>query len=176
MKILVTEQGQYTGDSLETGKYYDCQPFESPSNRQNSAFHALCVCFWTSGLHSYPAKSFEEFREYIKRDLGAGAEYYVYVKKDSLLKGKSRDRDEAVREAAIDKDGRPVVWMKLKSWADYTKKERTEAIDRLISTMHQAGVQSAKFYEILDGMQKQNILGTDANVSADEAREEICGR
>jgi hypothetical protein len=157
MRILAVSPGEYAGDALVSGKYYDCAPAESGSNKQNSAFHGLLQTFWTSGLHSYPAKSFQEFREYIKRDLGAGAEYYVYVKKDSLLKAKSRDRGEAVREAAIDKDGRPVVWMKLKSWADYTKKERAEAIDRLISTMHQAGVQTAKFYEILAGMEGGNM-------------------
>jgi hypothetical protein len=156
MKILVTEQGQYIGDSLETGKYYDCQPTETPSNRQNSAFHGLLQIFWASGLHSYPAKSFQEFREYIKRDLGAGAECYIYVKKDGLLRAKSKDRDEAVQEAAVDRYGRPVVWMKLKSWSDYTKKERSETIDRLISEMHQAGVQTAKFYEILNGMECHN--------------------
>jgi hypothetical protein len=156
MKILVVAPGEFVGGNLEPNKYYLCEPADSPSNNQNRAFHALLQIFWTSGLHSYPAKSFGEFREYIKRDLGAGAEYYVYVKKDTLLKGKTKDRDEAVREAARDKDGQPVVWMKLKSWADYTKRERSEAIDRLISTMHQAGIQSKRFYEILEGMEKRN--------------------
>jgi len=42
----------------------------------------------------------------------------------------------------------------VKSWADYTKKERTETINALISEMHQAGVQTKKFYEILEGMER----------------------
>jgi len=43
----------------------------------------------------------------------------------------------------------------LKSWADYTKKERTETIDRLIAEMIQAGINSGKFHEILDGMEQK---------------------
>jgi hypothetical protein len=159
MRILITAPNEFTGDDLAPGKYYECEPADSPSNAQNKAFHALCQCFWTSGLHSYPAQSFEEFREYIKRDLGMGAEYYVYVKKDGLLRAKSKSREEAVREAAVDKAGSPVVWMKLKSWAEYSKVQRTETIDRLIATMHQAGVQTKKFYEILEGMEKQKNDG-----------------
>jgi hypothetical protein len=170
MNILITGDGTFIGDKLTIGRKYNCEPADTGSLSQGRAFHSLLQCFWASGLHSYPAKSFEEFREYIKRDLGAGAEYYVYVKKGSLLKGKSKDKEEAVREAAVDKDGHPVVWMKLKSWADYTKKERTEAIDRLISTMHQARVQSAKFYEILQGLEENSArrcVGT--GTLADEA-------
>ena len=44
---------------------------------------------------------------------------------------------------------------KVISWTDYTKTERTSAIDKLIAEMHQAGVQTAKFYEILKGMDEQ---------------------
>jgi hypothetical protein len=46
--------------------------------------------------------------------------------------------------------------MKLKSWADYTKRERSDAIDNLISEMLQAQVQTKRFYEVLDGMQKRD--------------------
>jgi hypothetical protein len=156
MSILITGEGTFIGDKLVIGKYYNYDPADTGSLAQGRAFHGLLQTFWASGLHSYPAKSFQEFREYIKRDLGAGAECYIYVKKDGLLRAKSEDREEALREAAVDRYGRPVVWIKLKSWADYTKKERTETIDRLISEMHQAGVQTAKFYEILNGMEKRS--------------------
>jgi hypothetical protein len=157
MSILITGDGTFTGEKLTIGACYDCEPADTGTLAQGRAFHSLLQCFWASGLHSYPAKSFEEFREYVKRDLGAGAEYYVYVKKDSLLKGKTKDRDEAVREAARDKDGRPAAWMKLKSWADYTKKERRAAIDNLVSGMLQAGVNGRHFEEILQGMEEQSI-------------------
>jgi hypothetical protein len=154
MRILITGEGTFIGDKLVIGKYYNYEPADTGSLAQGRAFHSLLQTFWASGLHSYIAKSFQEFKDYIKRDLGAGAEYYVYVKKDGLLRAKTKDRDEAVQEAAVDRYGRPVVWMRLKSWADYTKKERTETIDLLISEMHQVGVQTKKFYEILKGMEK----------------------
>jgi hypothetical protein len=48
--------------------------------------------------------------------------------------------------------GRPDY--RLKSWADYTKKERQMTIDRLISEMHQAGVNSRHFYYILPGLEE----------------------
>jgi hypothetical protein len=90
MKIFVVAPGEFVGGNLEPNKYYECQPADTGSLAQGRTFHGLLQIFWASGLHSYPAKSFEEFREYIKRDLGAGAEYYVYVQKDTLLKGKPK--------------------------------------------------------------------------------------
>jgi hypothetical protein len=47
--------------------------------------------------------------------------------------------------------GRPDF--RLKSWADYSKKERQMTIDNLISEMFQAQVQTKKFYEILKGLE-----------------------
>jgi hypothetical protein len=44
---------------------------------------------------------------------------------------------------------------RLKSWAAYTKKERKETIDRVISAMIQSGVQTKKFYEIMEGLQNE---------------------
>jgi len=86
--------------------------------------------------HSYNAKSFEHFRALIKLNLGAGLEKY---------------------KTLVDTEGRlysePVISHRLKSWADYTKKERRETIDRLIAEMHQAGVTTRKFNEILEGME-----------------------
>lgn len=45
------------------------------------------------------------------------------------------------------------VMGKLKSWARYTKKERMNAIDSLVAEMHQSGVTSKKFDEILTGLE-----------------------
>jgi hypothetical protein len=41
---------------------------------------------------------------------------------------------------------------KLKSWADYSKTERRETMDRLIAEMETAGVNTPKYREILAGM------------------------
>jgi hypothetical protein len=53
---------------------------------------------------------------------------------------------------AVGEDGKKMIAGKLKSWADYTKKERRETIDRLVSAMIQSGVNSKRFDEIVAGM------------------------
>jgi hypothetical protein len=109
-------------------------PAKTGTERQNKAWHALLQEYW-SFRPSYPAKNFLHFRELIKLYLGAGAEKYY-----SLV-------DEAGRSLK-----EPVVRYRVKSWARYSKKERKESIDRLIADMEQHGVNSKKFYEILEGM------------------------
>lgn len=42
---------------------------------------------------------------------------------------------------------------RLKSWTDYTLRQRRETLDRLISEMIQVGVNTKKFFEILKGME-----------------------
>ena len=46
---------------------------------------------------------------------------------------------------------------RLKSWSDYTKRERQETISRLIAEMIQAGVHAKKFYEILDQLETNSM-------------------
>ena len=137
MKILITADGQFTGASLKTGCYYNAEPVDdSGTNEQNRAFHALISEYWRSGAHSYNAKNFQHFRELIKLYLGAGAEQYYSL---------------------VDEQGKPIteprVSWRIKSWANYSKRERTETIDRLISEMIQVGVNTNRFNEILRGME-----------------------
>ena len=137
MRILIYDYGKYSGDDLLIGKEYDCIPVEDGTVNQSRAWHALVQEYWTSGCHSYEAKNFLHFRELIKLYLGAGAESYYSL---------------------VDDNGQPsekfIVRYRIKSWARYSKKERKESIDRLIAEMHQAQVQTAKFYKILQGMEK----------------------
>jgi hypothetical protein len=155
-RIYVTEQGKYGGDTLTVGVWYSAEPSDEGTLAQNKAFHALCQEYYYSGCHSYPAASFKEFRNYIKKNLGAGFESYVYIMQtpDGFVWTETSLYKDISRNVAKDKDGKPLIKGKLKSWADYTKKERKETIDRLVSEMHQAGVQTKKFYEILDGMEQ----------------------
>lgn len=151
MIILITPDG-YThesGDAPEVGRRYALELADTPTQRQNKAFHALVQEYWTSGAHSYPAKTFGEFRDYIKRDLGAGfcLYHWFYWDGEKMVKGKCENRDGIPAGAEI--------LGKLKSWSDYTKKERTETIDRLIAEMIQAGVNSKKFAEILEGLENK---------------------
>jgi hypothetical protein len=154
MRILCTGPGTFTGDDLIEGRYYEAVEADTPTENQNRAFHALLQEFWASGAHSYEARNFDQFRDFIKRDLGAGFERYRYVEEtESGLKwGSSRAVLGIPKNVARDAYGNPLAAGVLKSWTKYTKKERKETIDRLINTMIQCGVNSRKFDEILDGM------------------------
>jgi len=155
MRILCTGPGTYTGAELIEGKYYEAVEVDTPTERQNRAFHALIQEFWVSGCHSYNAKDFDTFRNYIKRDMGAGFERYKYVEQTStgqLKWGGCKTADDIPENVARDECGNPLVSGILKSWSDYSKKERTETIDRLINIMIQCDVNSKKFYEIIYGM------------------------
>jgi hypothetical protein len=135
MRIRIIRPGEFTGDDLVAGELYDCVLADDGTEKQNRAFHALLQCYWASGCHSYNARNFEHFRALIKLYLGAGMEKFCNV---------------ANADGTPCPEGRSDY--RLKSWADYTKKERKETIDRLIAEMEQAGVNSAKYEEILKGM------------------------
>jgi hypothetical protein len=59
----------------------------------------------------------------------------------------------------VNEDGTPCpngrIDYRLKSWRDYSKKERQMTIDNLISEMMQAGVNNKHFEEILQGMENK---------------------
>ena len=145
MKILITAPGEFAGAELLPGRYYNAEPAAEGTDAQNRAFHALLQEYWRSGCHSYAAKSFEHFRELIKLYLGAGAEKYYSVVNDA--------------GAPLEK---PEVTWRVKSWANYTKKERQATIDSLISEMIQTGANGKRFYEILKGM--EGNYGADTHV------------
>lgn len=44
---------------------------------------------------------------------------------------------------------------RLKSWTDYTLRQRRDFIDALIAEMNQAGVNTPKYFEILSGMERE---------------------
>jgi hypothetical protein len=140
MKILVTSPETFTGSNLTVGAYYNVEPACEGTEAQNRTFHPLVQEYWRSGCHNYPAKSYLEFREYIKLYLGAGTEEYMRLVDEY---GKPLEK--------------PVVDIRIKSWSDYTKKERRKTIDLLISEMLQAGVQTKEFYEILDQLEKNSM-------------------
>ena len=136
----MTAPGEFIGDELQVGDHYNVEPAAEGTNRQNKAWHALCQEYWRSGCHSYTARNFLHFRELIKLYLGAGVESYYSLVDDS--------------GQPIEK---PVVRYRVKSWARYGKKERRESIDRLIAEMIQAGVNSNKFHEILQGLENNQF-------------------
>jgi hypothetical protein len=138
MKILITGPGEFTGDDLKVGKYYNAELADEGTERQNKTFHALIQCYWTSGCHSYNARSYEHFRALMKLYLGAGTEkYYSLVNEDGTKCPNGR------------------IAYRLKSWSDYTKKERQLTIDNIINEMFLVGVNSNRFNEILHGMEEK---------------------
>jgi hypothetical protein len=161
MKIEILPGNRYasaSSDLPEVGrKYYLADAMEG-SLDQGAAFHALVQEYWKSGAHSYKADNFADFRDQIKRDLGAGFDKYYYV---LLVDGKPEYRivkKESDVPASIlnDPDKREMVCGRLKSWADYSMKERSETISGLIAEMVQVGVNTKKFHEILEGLEARS--------------------
>jgi hypothetical protein len=162
MKILITGQGQFTGDNLETGKYYECEAAETGTSSQNKTFHALISAYFVSGCFSYPAKNSGELKQQVKKYLGAGFESYVYILNgpNGISWGEAKRYKDIPPNVAKDKDGKPMIRGKLLSWAKYTKTQRRNTIDNLIAEMIQSGVQTRKFYQILEGMEKSDNRDT----------------
>lgn len=157
MTILITAPGEYIAESTdepEVGYRYILEDASCGTSAQNRAFHALIGEYWKSGQHSYDAKTFADFRNMIKRHHGAGFEAYVYAvikngKPQILDAKKYEDIPEEVRKDPMLKT---MVRGRLKSWSDYTKKERRKTMDNLITEMIEAGVNTKKFTEIMQGM------------------------
>jgi hypothetical protein len=103
------------------------RPEEQKSEKQNRAAHALMTEFFLTGLHSSPAKNPEEFKLWLKFQIGVCYDYEY--------------------------EGRPCRVPK--SWANYTKRESREFIDALISMVHQSGAytESERIREIIAGME-----------------------
>jgi len=164
--IIIKTGGEYETVSKTqpvVGRTYTLEDAATGTTAQNKAFHALIGEYWKSGCHSYKADNFDDFRNQIKRALGAGFEAFVYA---VILDGKPVILDaptyqdippEVRRDPAL----KQLVRGRLKSWADYTKLERRETMDKLISEMMQAGVQTPKFYEILEGLEESSRIAKD---------------
>ena len=164
MMILITAPGEYllqTKTEPIVGRVYSLEDQTRGTAAQNNAFHALISEYYNSGAWSYQGAcyttgaTYDEFRNLIKRNLGAGFEAFVYIdyvdNKAIICDAKTiQDIPESVRR---DPDRKSLIRGRLKSWADYTKKERRETMDKLIAEMHQVGVNTPKFQEILQGME-----------------------
>ena len=143
MKILITGPGEFTGAKLKVACYYNVELADEGTDAQNKTFHALVQCYWTSGCHSYNARKYEHFRALMKLYLGAGMEKFMNL---------------ANSDGTPCPEGRPDY--RLKSWSDYTKKERQLTIDNIINEMFLVGVNSKRFNEILQGMEDREAERT----------------
>ena len=161
MRILVTGDGEFTGDRLETGSYYHVEKDGSGTPLQNSLFHALLSVYFVSGCYSYPANDFDGLKKHVKQSLGAGFESYTYffITRKGISKRAARTLEEITGNVALDENGERMVYGRLKSWTKYTKKERTGCIDRLAAEMKAAGVRGKKFEEILKTLEENGVNG-----------------
>jgi hypothetical protein len=103
------------------------RPVSPGTEEQNRAMHALMAAYFITGLHSSPAKNIAEFKLYLKYQYGPCFDFTYNGTQVSVPK----------------------------SWAKYSKKERRDFIDALISEVTQSGaaVESEKIQEILMGME-----------------------
>ncbi len=167
MKILITESGYMveSKDSPVIGKRYNLEDAVNGTAAQNKAFHALLQEYFKSGMHSYNVDNFVDFKNQIKRHIGAGFESFIYVDIKKPVMGletldrpiirdakKYEDIPEAIRK---DEHMKELIRGRLKSWSDYSKAERQKTLDLLIAEMTEAGVNSKKFSEILEGMNER---------------------
>jgi len=157
MKVCITAPGAYLAigsDIPVVGQVYTLEDAAAGTEAQNKAFHSLVQEYWKSGSHSYGAENFDDFRNQIKRKIGAGFEAYVYavIENGKPMIKDAKKYNEIPEQVREDPEWKLLIRGRLKSWSDYGKKERRETLDNLISEMHQAGINSKKFNEILDGM------------------------
>jgi len=160
MKALVTVasgevvQLLMTDELPEVGHYYYLESATEGTGAQNRTFHALTLEYWKSGQHSYNADSYKDFKNQIKKSIGAGFEGFIYVSMENgipkILDAETiKDIPEYVK---TDLDMKNLIRGKLKSWSCYTKKQRKTTIDNVINEMMQCGINTNKFQEILKGM------------------------
>jgi len=158
MRILITADGEFTGSNLSVGGYYFCEKDDSGSLLQNSLFHALLYVYFVSGCFSYPVDNYLDLKKEVKRNLGVGFESYVYIKltDKGLKKITVKNKEDIKGKVAVDEDGNKMIFGNLKSWSDYTRKERKETIDKLIAQMKMENVQSRKFNDILQTLERNS--------------------
>jgi hypothetical protein len=108
------------------------RPAELGTEEQNRAMHALLTAYYLTGLHSAPdGTTLDVFKIYMK-----------------MLYGPCY---------AMDFNNKRVIIPK--SWADYSKHERSEFVDALISEINQSGAyaESPKIREIIDGFSSKEV-------------------
>ena len=170
MTILITADDSFfcaDDKKPEVGKRYVLEDVTSGTLAQNNLFHALLTEYYKSGLWSYPGSGYKqgatlhEFREIIKRKLGAGFEviYYADYVDGKAIICKCKTIEEIPEHVRRDPDMRKCIQGHLLSWAKYTKTQRRLTVDNLISEMHQVGVNTPHFMEILEGIEKANVFG-----------------
>ena len=143
------------GELPEVGAYYNLEHAVTGTGAQNRVFHSLTMEYFKSGMSSYDAPDYKTFKDQIKRNLGQGFDGFVYA--DMSNKNKAYIQDAKTIEDIPDRikddpEFKGMIRGKLKSWSCYTKKQRKECIDNVITEMIQCGINTSKFEEIMKGL------------------------
>lgn len=158
MIILITEAG-YLPETNETPipghRYYleDADEYTPPMRR---LWESLVDIAFKSGLFSIDTMDIYEFRENIKLRYGEGFARLKYVNdKNQMVEVKHRD--DIPDYAALDfaNGNRERIQGIIKSSTAYSKKQFTRMIDCTIEAMHDVGVDSKKFADIIDEITKE---------------------
>ena len=107
------------------------KPIAIGTDAQNRACHALMEAYFWTELHSSPARDPKEFKLWLKFQIGVCYDYEY--------------------------EGKPCRIPK--SWARYSKEERRDFIEKLLSMIRQSGAESDQnIQQILQGMEENAKL------------------
>ena len=158
MIILITETG-YLPETNEMPipghKYYleDASEYTPPMRR---LWESLVDIAFKSGLFSYDTMDISEFREHFKLDYGEGFSRLKYVNdKNQMVEVKHRDDIPDYVALDFANGNRERIQGIIKSSTAYTKKQFTRMIDNTIDAMHNVGVDSKKFADIIDEITRE---------------------
>jgi hypothetical protein len=165
LTIQILPDGEYIALSKDepiVGRIYALDDVATGTAAQRRTFHALVTCYYNSGMWSYPGSGYKqgatwsEFRDIIKQKLGAGFEMYFYatVEDGKPVARKVKTLEEIPEEIRTSPRRKEMIFGRLKSWTDYSKRERSRTIDSVKNEMLQVGVNTKAFQEILEGMEK----------------------
>lgn len=170
MKILILPDNKYLSESADApkeGRRYMLEDAATGTAAQNKAFHSLLGAFWnwmakTDTFQFENGGSFidlstpdaEAFKDFFKYKYGQGFSHIQYVNSAKAMV-KVKDMTEVPEYVINDFNNGNVGRVKgvLKSWTQYTKKQRKDCIDMLITIIGIAQCHDKKVQEILDGMQ-----------------------
>jgi hypothetical protein len=161
---------QFQSEIPIVGRYYEVEDATTGTGPQNRAFHSLLDAFWAwmhktdnfvfednGRIFDLTTPSISDFKDFFKYKYGAGFSHIEYVDdKYQMVRVKSLDCVPGYVVEDFNSGNRQRVKGVLKSWADYTIKERLRTIDMLRSIIIISGCNDKKVQEIMTGMEKHN--------------------
>ncbi len=155
--------GRVVIESKETpivGTTYELADYDDPTARQGRTFEALVTEYWRSGAWSYPSSGYRpgltlfEFRKLIKAKLGPAFEKVIFINRETGFWDECATPADLPDYIKTSPDKAKLAYGRLKSRTDWTKKELRNTIDNIITEGNQVGVNTKKWGEIIEGMEK----------------------